>query len=66
MPLVGRNPRQFGRNKDIDMERVLKADIPVHVEVNFQDMDLVRHYLTRGGADASDRRLGHYLSHRSQ
>jgi N-acetyl-1-D-myo-inositol-2-amino-2-deoxy-alpha-D-glucopyranoside deacetylase len=33
MPLFGQNPRRFGRNKDIDLTRMLGVDYPVHAVV---------------------------------
>lgn len=34
MPLVGRNPRQFGRNKDIDLIQIVSWETPVHTRVD--------------------------------
>lgn len=34
MPLVGRNPRQFGRNKDIDLIQIVSWETPVHARVD--------------------------------
>jgi LmbE family N-acetylglucosaminyl deacetylase len=34
MPLVGVDPRHFGRNKDIDLKALVAFDFPVHVRVN--------------------------------
>jgi len=34
MPLLGRNPRRFGRNADIDLVEILKWETPVHVRVD--------------------------------
>lgn len=42
MPLLGMDPKHTGRNGDIDMEKILKSDFPVHVEINFREADLVR------------------------
>ena len=34
MPLVRRNPRQFGRNKDIDLIQIVSWETPVHARVD--------------------------------
>jgi mycothiol S-conjugate amidase len=39
MPLVGRDPRRFGRNADIDLLQIVKWETPVHARID------VRRYL---------------------
>jgi len=34
MPLFGRDPRHFGRNKDIDIVSLAEVDFPVHAVIN--------------------------------
>lgn len=34
MPLVGRNPRQFGRNKDIDLVQIVSWETPIHARLD--------------------------------
>lgn len=34
MPLVGIDPRRFGRNKDVDLRSLVDVDFPVHVRVD--------------------------------
>ncbi len=34
MPLFGRNPRKFGRNKDIDLIEIMTWETPVHARVD--------------------------------
>jgi len=34
MPLFGQNPRRFGRNKDIDLSRMIGAEDPVHAVIH--------------------------------
>ncbi len=34
MPLVGIDPRRFGRNKDVDLKSLVDVDFPVHVRVD--------------------------------
>lgn len=47
MPLVGRNPRKFGRNGDIDLLQVVSWETPVHVRV-----DVRSHLATKEAASA--------------
>jgi len=41
MPLFGKDPRKWGRNKDIDLTDLI-ADFPVHVQVNTRDVDEIK------------------------
>ncbi len=34
MPIVGVNPRKFGRNKDVDLAALVEFDFPTHVKVD--------------------------------
>jgi LmbE family N-acetylglucosaminyl deacetylase len=34
MPVLGMDPRHFGRNKDIDLKALVEYEFPVHVRVN--------------------------------
>jgi LmbE family N-acetylglucosaminyl deacetylase len=34
MPLLGIDPRRFGRNRDIDLKALTEFDFPVHVRIN--------------------------------
>ena len=47
MPLLGMDPKRFGRNNDIDLARILTMQMPVHVEVNFRDAEDVREQASR-------------------
>jgi LmbE family N-acetylglucosaminyl deacetylase len=38
LPLFGRNPRQWGRNKDIDMVEVTKVRFPTHARINIRSV----------------------------
>lgn len=38
MPLLGMNPRQFGRNKDIDLASLANVYFPVHARVNYREV----------------------------
>ncbi|MBL8046727.1 MAG: PIG-L family deacetylase [Anaerolineales bacterium] len=41
MPLMGQNPKQFGRNKDIDVTQLLE-EFPIHAEVKVSETALRR------------------------
>ena len=34
MPLLGMDPRRFGRNKDVDLKSLVDVDFPVHVKID--------------------------------
>jgi LmbE family N-acetylglucosaminyl deacetylase len=48
MPLLGQNPRKFGRNKDIDLTKMLDVKYPVHALVRLKTDSLA----IRDGASA--------------
>ncbi len=41
MPLFGQDPHHFGRNKDIDLTRMLKHEFPIHASVRLQKKYLI-------------------------
>jgi LmbE family N-acetylglucosaminyl deacetylase len=41
MPLFGRDPRKWGRNKDIDLTDLI-VDFPVHVRVNIRSVEEIK------------------------
>lgn len=54
--LIGQNPRQFGRNKDVDLVAIAEVDFPTHVRVNYKSVkdikaQAVRCHASQGGAD---------------
>lgn len=58
MPVLGMDPRRYGRNKDINLERILGMDIPVHVEIDYRGMEQVREqashcHASQGGSSRS-------------
>jgi len=38
MRLVGRDPRRFGRNKDIDIASIAEVDFPIHAVISTRDV----------------------------
>jgi len=43
MPLVGKDPRKFGRNGDIDLTQLL-VDFPVHVRLNIREVEKIKQH----------------------
>lgn len=40
--LIGRNPRKFGRNEDIDMVSLIEVDFPTHVRIDYASVRKIR------------------------
>lgn len=38
LPLFGSNPRQFGRNKDIDLVAITEHTFPIHARINYRSV----------------------------
>jgi len=38
MPLLGMNPHQFGKNKDIDLTQIISREFPTHARINYSDV----------------------------
>ena len=53
MPLIGRNPRQFGRNKDIDLVQIVSWETPIHARI-----DVRPHLATKDAASACHKSQG--------
>ncbi len=54
--LIGQNPHQFGRNKDIDLVALTEVDFPIHVKVDYSPVkpikaEAARCHASQGGAD---------------
>lgn len=40
LPLIGRDPRHFGHNKDIDLVEILEnSDFPIHARINYRGLE---------------------------
>ena len=53
--LIGRNPHEFGRNKDIDLVSLTEVEFPTHVRVNYRPVRAIREaaaacHASQGGA----------------
>jgi len=42
MPLLGRDPRKFGRNGDIDLTAIAEVDFPVHARIDIRPVEQVK------------------------
>lgn len=42
MPLIGKNPRKFGRNGDIDMKSLAEVDFPTHVRIDTSSVTAIK------------------------
>jgi LmbE family N-acetylglucosaminyl deacetylase len=42
MPLVGADPRRWGRNKDIDLKALTEFDFPTHVRINIRPVAKIK------------------------
>ncbi len=42
MPLVGRDPRRVGVNKDIDLVSIAEVSFPVHARINYRPVSQIR------------------------
>ena len=38
MPLLGKDPRKWGRNKDIDLKSLVDVDFPTHARIDIRDV----------------------------
>jgi LmbE family N-acetylglucosaminyl deacetylase len=38
MPLLGKNPRKWGRNKDIDLKSLVEVEFPTHARIDIRDV----------------------------
>jgi len=47
MPLLGMDPKRYGRNGDINLERILSMDFPLHVEVHYASVAALRDQASR-------------------
>jgi LmbE family N-acetylglucosaminyl deacetylase len=47
LPLIGRDPRKFGQNKDIDLVSIAEVHFPTHVEINYREVAEIRDAASR-------------------
>lgn len=63
MPLFGRDPRRFGKNKDIDLVAITGVKFPTHAVINYRPVAALRDEASRchasqGGGEMSGGLLG--------
>ncbi len=39
MPLLGIDPKHFGKNKDIDLTQIVDREYPIHAKINFRQVE---------------------------
>jgi len=42
MPLLGMDPKHFGKNKDIDLTQIVDREYPIHAKINFRQVEQKR------------------------
>lgn len=42
MPIVGQDPRKFGKNKDIDLASLVEVEFPIHAAVDYRKVAKIR------------------------
>jgi N-acetyl-1-D-myo-inositol-2-amino-2-deoxy-alpha-D-glucopyranoside deacetylase len=47
LPLIGRNPRKFGTNGDIDLVSIAEVNFPIHAEINYRSVANIRDQASR-------------------
>ncbi len=47
MPLMGMNPKKYGRNGDINLEQIVSMNFPIHVEVDYKQVESIRENASR-------------------
>ena len=55
MRLIGRNPHEFGRNKDIDLVSLTEVEFPIHARINYRPVKAIKEaaaacHASQGGA----------------
>lgn len=42
MPLLGMDPKHFGKNKDVDLTQIVDREYPIHARINFRQVEQKR------------------------
>lgn len=58
MPLIGKNPRKFGRNGDIDMKSLAEVDFPTHVRIDTSSVIAIKSAASACHASQGGRQMG--------
>ncbi|MDO9545859.1 MAG: PIG-L family deacetylase [Pelolinea sp.] len=63
MPLFGKNPKQFGKNKDINLSAVTLVDFPIHAKINYRQCAVQRDQASACHASqGGDRKSGYIVT----
>jgi hypothetical protein len=62
MPLIGRDPRRFGQNGDIDLLELVGEDFPVHARIDYGEVVKVKEEATACHASQGSMGTTHWLA----
>lgn len=67
-PLLGKDPKKFGKNGDIDLTAILRNNFPVHVKINYKKVANIREkasacHASQGGDNQSGYIISWLLRH---
>ncbi len=70
MPILGKNPRKFGKNEDIDLTLIASEEFPTHAVVNYKAVSEIREkasacHASQGGDKKAPSLLGRLMRIRS-
>jgi len=56
LPFLGKNPHEFGKNKDIDLVKISQKDFPIHAKIDYSSVKIERItasrcYVSQGGGN---------------
>ncbi len=57
LPLAGRDPSRFGRNRDIDLRLIAAGDVPIHARIDFSAVARQRAQASRCHASQGGRKM---------
>jgi len=63
LKLIGRDPKKFGKNQDIDLQSIIEVDFPIHAVVNYSKYSSLRNeasacHASQGGTATSGGIMG--------
>jgi len=61
MPLLGKDPRKFGKNGDIDLTAILATDFPTNARINYKKVAVIRDQASACHASQGGDRTSGYL-----
>ena len=63
MPLFGKNPKQFGKNKDIDLSAITSQDFPINARINYRKYATQREQASACHASqGGDKQSGYFVT----